>query len=358
MGLRRCRVAWSPALKDLSRYSRQVLFAPLGAEGQERLLAARAVLIGCGALGGALANTLVRAGVGHLRIVDRDVVEMHNLHRQMLFDEDDVRADLPKAEAAGRKLRRINSEVTVEPIVDDANHHNIAELTEGAALLLDATDNFETRFLINDLAVKTGRPWIYGACVGSTGMSMVILPHETPCLRCLFEEAPPPELNPTCDTVGILGPVVAMVASHQAMEAIKILAGRRDAVDRRLLTFDAWMGRMSHIRVGKAYAEGECACCKGGRYEYLEGRFAGRTVTLCGRNAVQVYPGRAMAIDFAVLADRLRPVARSEPRYNPLLLKVLIDDYELTVFGDGRALVKGTPKPEEARAVYARYIGA
>ncbi len=344
-------------MNEVSRYSRQVLFAPLGEEGQQNLLAARAVLIGCGALGSVLANCLVRAGVGYLRIIDRDLIETHNLHRQMLFDEDDVRANLPKAEAAARKLHRINSEVTVEPIVDDVNHQNITDLTADASLLLDATDNFETRFLINDLAVKTRRPWIYGACVGSTGMSMAIVPGETPCLRCLFDEAPPPELNPTCETAGILGPVVALVASHQAMEALKILAGRRDAVDHRLLTFDAWTGRFSHINVLKARTEGDCACCKVGRYEYLEGRFAGRTVTLCGRNAVQVYPGRPMTIDFTALADRLRPIARSEPRYNPLLLKVLIDDYEITVFGDGRALVKGTTQPEEARAVYTRYIG-
>ncbi len=174
--------------------------------------------------------------------------------------------------------------------------------------------NGESLRLAADLAVKTGRPWIYGACVGSTGMSLVVLPGQTPCLRCLFDEAPPPELNPTCETAGILGPVVAMVASHQAMEAIKILAGRDEVVDRRLLTFDAWTGRRSHVSVQKAYAEGECVCCKGGRYEYLEGKFAGRTVTLCGRNAVQVYPGRPVTVDFAALAERLRPIARAGHR--------------------------------------------
>ena len=345
-------------MDKLARYSRQILFAPLGEEGQRRLLESRVVLIGCGALGSVLAGTLVRAGVGLLRIVDRDLIELHNLHRQMLFDEDDVGSDLPKAEAARRKLQRINSEVAVEAVVDDANHGNIRELAEGMDLLLDATDNFETRFLINDLAVKTDRPWIYGACVGSTGMSMPILPHDTPCLRCLFDEAPPPELTPTCETAGILGPVATMVAAHQAMEAIKILTGRREAVDRRLLTFDAWTGRVSNLDVQKAYDEGDCACCKGGRYEYLEGKYAGRTVTLCGRNAVQVFPGRRVEFDLADLAGRLRPIARAQPRFNSLLLKVLIDDYELTVFPDGRAVIKGTSSPEQARAVYARYIGA
>ncbi|HSW46046.1 MAG TPA: ThiF family adenylyltransferase [Phycisphaerae bacterium] len=345
-------------MAESDRYLRQVLFEPLGAEGQERLLKSRAVLIGCGALGSVLANTLVRAGVGALRIIDRDLVEMHNLHRQMLFDEDDVRADLPKAEAARHKLARINSEVSVEAVVDDANHRNITELADGMDMILDATDNFETRFLINDLAVKTNRPWVYGACVGATGMSLVILPRQTPCLQCVFEEMPPPELNPTCETAGILGPVAAMVASRQAMEAIKILAGRLEAVDRRLWTFDVWTGRSRFVDVGKAYQSGECLCCGRGQFEYLQGRHAGRTITLCGRNAVQVFPGRRVEIDLAVLADRLRPACRVAPRFNPLLLKATIDDYELTVFSDGRAVVKGTDRPEEARSVYARYVGS
>ncbi|HPD29641.1 MAG TPA: ThiF family adenylyltransferase [Phycisphaerae bacterium] len=340
------------------RYCRQVLFAPFGPEGQRRLLASRVLLVGCGALGSTLANLIVRAGVGFLRIVDRDVVELDNLHRLVLFDEDDVREGLPKAEAARRKLARINSGVTVEAVVDDVSHTNIVELAAGADLILDATDNFETRFLINDLAVKTGRPWVYGACVGSTGLSMPIIPGETPCLRCVFEDPPPMEMSPTCDTAGILGPVVGMVANHQAMEAIKILSGHKEAVDRRLLSFDAWTGRSSRLDVRKAFEQGDCPCCKQGRFEYLEGAFASRTVRLCGRNAVQVYPSRAGAVDLPALAARLRPLARSEPKLNPLLLKVSVDDYEITVFADGRALIKGTNKPEEARAVYARYIGA
>lgn len=340
------------------RYCRQVLFAPLGPEGQRRLSGSRVLLVGCGALGSTLANLIVRAGVGFLRIADRDVVELDNLHRLVLLDEDDVREGLPKAEAARRKLARINSEVTVEAVVDDVNHRNIGELAEGADLLLDGTDNFETRFLINDLAVKTGRPWVYGACVGSTGLSMPILPGETPCLRCVFEDPPSLEMSPTCDTVGILGPVVGLVANHQAMEAIKILSGHREAVDRHLLSFDAWSGRLARLDVRKAYEQGDCPCCKGGRFEWLEGRVASRTVTLCGRNAVQVHPSRTGAIDLPALAARLRPVARSEPKFNPLLLKVLVDNYEITVFADGRALIRGTSKPEEARAVYARYIGA
>jgi molybdopterin-synthase adenylyltransferase len=300
----------------------------------------------------------VRAGVGLLRIIDRDLVELSNLQRQVLFDEDDVIADLPKAEAARRKLARINSEVTVEAVVDDANHENIEDLAEGADLLLDGTDNFETRFLINDLAVKTGRPWVYGACVGSRGMSLPILPGDGPCLRCVVDEPPPREMNPTCETAGILGPVVGMVASHQAMEAIKILAGCIEAVDRRMLVFDAWVNKTSHLDVRKAYSEGDCACCKGRQFDYLGGRLASRTVTLCGRNAVQVYPGHKSPVDFAALADKLRPIAKGEPRFNSLLFKVVVETYELTVFPDGRAMIKGVDRPEDARTVYARYIGA
>jgi len=344
-------------LMNMRRYSRQVLFAPLGEEGQRKLHDCRVLLVGCGALGSVLANTLVRAGLGFLRLADRDVVELDNLHRQVLFDEDDVKGSLPKAKAARRKLERINSVITVEAVVDDVNHANIGELADGMDLILDGTDNFETRFLINDLAVKTRRPWIYGACVGATGLSLPILPFETACLRCLFEEAPPPEMNATCETAGILGPVVSMVASHQAMEAIKILTGHLEVLDRRLLSFDAWTGRTARIDVRKAFEQGDCPCCKRGQFVYLEGKRGSRTVTLCGRNAVQVLPGHGMVVDLAALAARLKPVAKGEPRFNPLLLKVLVDCYELTVFADGRALIKGTNKAEEARTVYARYLG-
>jgi len=344
--------------RDLERYSRQMLFAPLGEEGQRRLLSSRVVLIGCGALGSTLAQLLVRAGVGLLRIIDRDLVELSNLQRQVLFDEDDVLADLPKAEAARRKLVKINGAVTVEAVVDDVNHENIEDYSEGADLLLDGTDNFETRFLINDLAVKTGRPWVYGACVGSRGMSLPILPGDGPCLRCVVDEPPPREMSPTCETAGILGPVVGMVASHQAMEAIKILTGRIEAVDRRLLVFDAWANQVSRLGVRRAYTDGDCACCKGREFAYLGGRLAGRTVTLCGRSAVQVYPAHRSAIDFAALAAKLRPIARGEPRFSSLLLKAVVDAYELTVFPDGRAMIRGVDRPEDARTVYARYIGS
>ncbi len=343
---------------QLARYSRQMLFEPIGEGGQRRLLASRVTLIGCGALGTVLANTLARAGVGFLRLVDRDFIEQNNLQRQVLFNEDDIAANLPKAEAARRKLVRINSGIEIEAVVTDVTHRNIEQLCDGADLLLDGTDNFETRFLINDLAVKSKRPWVYGACIGATGLSMPILPNETPCLRCIFEQAPPPEMNPTCDTAGVLGPVVNMVASHQALETMKILMGKFDAVNRRLLSFDAWSGRVSMLNVQKAYDQGDCPCCKRRQFEYLEGKFGSSATTLCGRNAVQVTPPPGARIDFAAIADKLKNVAHAEPKFNAFMLKAEVPPHELTVFADGRAIIKGTNKPDEARTIYAKYIGS
>lgn len=345
------------AAPDLERYSRQVLFGPIGELGQRRLLASRATLIGCGALGSNIANLLVRAGIGHLRIVDRDYLERSNLQRQVLFDEDDLAADLPKAEAARRKLARINPQVQVEAVVEDAAPWNVERLVAGADVILDGTDNFETRFLINDVAVRHRLPWIYGACVGSVGLSLTILPGETPCLRCVFEEAPPPEMNPTCETVGILATAAATVAARQVTEAMKILAGRREAVDRRLVQFDVWSGRTVYVNVGGT-ARADCPCCGRREFEYLSGQRSSRTAVLCGRNAVQVRPPAGTRTDLAGLADRLRPVSTEPPVYNEFLLRARIAPYEITVFADGRAIIHGTHRPEEARSIYARYIGS
>jgi molybdopterin-synthase adenylyltransferase len=343
---------------ELARYSRQILFPPVGEEGQRRLSASRVLLVGCGALGSNLANALVRAGVGFLRIVDRDYIELNNLQRQILFDEDDIAAGLPKAEAARRKLGRINSQVSVEAIVADANYRNIERFAEGCDLLLDGTDNFETRYLINDLAVATARPWIYGACVGATGLCLPILPGETPCLRCVFEHSPPPEMNPTCDTAGILGPVVSIVAAHQAMEAIKILTGHREAVDRRLLRFDAWTNRAVRLDVTAAKSA-DCPCCGRRQFDYLSGRLAGGTTVLCGRNAVQLTPSHTdvAPIDLGATADKLRAAGVTEIRVNTFMLKARINGLELTLFPDGRAIIAGTTQPEQAKAILARYVG-
>ena len=342
---------------DLARYSRQVLFSEIGEAGQRRLMASGVTLFGCGALGGAVANTLVRAGVGRIRICDRDYIERDNLQRQVLFDEDDITAALPKAEAAARKLRRINPEVTIEAAVVDVNHTNIERLSGDADLLLDGTDNFETRYLINDLAVKTGRPWIYGAVVGASGLCMPVLAGETPCLRCVFPEPPPPEMNPTCDTAGVVGPAVSLVAAAQAMEALKILAGRPDAVNRHLLSIDAWTGRYANLNVERAFAPGECICCGRRRFEYLDGTLGSSTTTLCGRDAVQINRTGGAPVDFAAVARRLEPLAGARTTHNQFMLRCAVSDYEITLFADGRAIIKGTDDPDVARTVYARYIG-
>lgn len=342
----------------LARYSRQMLFDRIGEGGQQKLRRARVVLIGCGALGTVLANTLVRAGVGHLRICDRDFVERDNLQRQVLFDEDDIAENRPKSLAAATRLARINRDVLVEPVVRDVNHTNIEKLTEGFELVLDGTDNFETRFLINDLCVKTDRPWIYGAVIGATGLCMTIIPHDTPCLRCVFEEAPPPEMNPTCDTAGVIGPAVNIVASLQSVEAMKLLTGRRDEINRHLVHIDVWTGRFLNMNVQGALVSGRCPCCQRHEFSYLAGELASLSETLCGRQAVQIQPGTARRVDFATLAAKLAPVASAPVTFNDYLLRASIEEWELTLFFDGRAIIKGTSNPEQARSLYARYLGA
>lgn len=346
--------------RRLARYSRQILYEGVGVEGQRRLQESRALLIGCGALGTVLADLLVRAGVGFLRICDRDYIEADNLQRQVLFDEQDIAANLPKAEAAAAKLRRINSQVTVDPHVVDVNYGNIESLAEGAHVLLDGTDNFETRYLINDLAIKTNRPWVYGAVIGTSGLCMTVVPGVTPCLRCVFEEPPPPEANPTCDTVGVLASAVHVVAALQALEAMKLLMRRADAVNRHLVSVDVWSGRMTNLNVQSSRRRGDCPCCTQGNFEYLAGRRGSTAITLCGRDAVQIHTkstSQAPA-DFAAVAARLSAVASAPVQYNRFMLRAAIDGYELTLFPDGRSIIKGTDDPEKARAVHAKYLGA
>ncbi|MCG3126965.1 MAG: hypothetical protein CHACPFDD_01820 [Phycisphaerae bacterium] len=341
----------------MERYSRQVLYPAIGEAGQRRLLESRTVLIGCGALGTVLANTLVRAGLGFLRIVDRDFVELNNLQRQVLFDERDVADGLPKAVAAERRLRAINSDVRVEGVVEDANPTNIERLCSDADLILDGTDNFETRFLINDVAVKSGRPWLYGACVAGEGLAMPIIPGQTPCLRCIWEEAPPPGMSPTCDTAGVLGPVVNLVASFQALYALQILTGQSEALNRELLMIDAWGCRVRGVDMQSARDAADCPCCKHGRFEFLAGGRASATTTLCGRDAVQILPVESgRAIDLEAVARRLGESAGA--RLNRFMLRFSADGFELTLFPDGRAIVKGTQDAAAARTVYARYVGS
>jgi len=334
------------------KYSRQILFAPIGEAGQQRLLESSAVLVGCGALGTTVANLLVRAGLGRLRIVDRDFVEPSNLQRQPLFDEADARDALPKAIAAERKLRAINSSVTVEGIVADLTPENAKELLGGFPLILDGTDNFETRFLVNDAAVKLGVPWIYAAAVASYGVTMTVLPGESACLACLLDERAGHGAEETCDTVGVLNAAVGVIASIEAAEAIKLLTGNAAALHRRLVSYDVWTGQFQAIR---ASSNPDCRACGRREFRYLDGE-AQPHVTMCGRESVQIHE-RGRKLDLATLSQRLTATA-TDVRQNDFLLRFRVAPHEITVFADGRAIIKGTRDPAVARSLYARYIGA
>jgi adenylyltransferase/sulfurtransferase len=340
---------------SLERYSRQMRFYGIGEDGQRRLRDARVTLCGCGALGTVLANALVRAGIGHLRLVDRDFIELSNLQRQVLFDEHDVADNLPKAEAAARKLAAINSAVHVEPVVTDIDRTNIVELVADADLILDGTDNFEIRYLINDVAVQRNKPWVYGGCLGSHGQTMTILPGQTPCLRCVFEAAPAPGETGTCETAGVLGPVVNVIASYQATEALKILAGRLDHINRDLLYFDLWENTFRAIKIARLREAVDCPCCKRRRFEWLEGAYGSQTTSLCGRNAVQVSQRSSSRLNFDDLARELEQLGSVS--YNRFLLRFTAEGHEFAVFPDGRAIIKGTSDVDRARTLYARYIG-
>ena len=341
--------------KQLEKYSRQILFAAIGEEGQERLLGSRAVLVGCGALGTVAANLLVRAGVGRLRIIDRDFVESSNLQRQTLFDESDARDALPKAVAAERHLRAINSDVAVESVVADLNSQNAVELLSGFPLLLDGTDNFETRLLINDAAISLGVPWIYAAAVASYGVTLTIRPGATPCLACLLGSEKNSNgfgLEETCDTAGILSSAASVIASIEAAEATKLLAGKPEALHGRLIACDVWTGKFQSIRVAR---NPECRACVRREFIYLEGEAQPR-VTMCGRDSVQIHERRRL-LDLAGLARRLERTT-ADLRQNEFLLRFRVAPYEMTVFPDGRAVIKGTRDPAVARSLYSRYIGA
>jgi adenylyltransferase/sulfurtransferase len=339
------------------RYHRQMLCPQIGEAGQRRLADSAVTLIGCGALGTVIADSLVRAGVGRLRIVDRDFVELNNLQRQVLFDEGDVEAGVPKAVAAAEKLSRVNSTVQIEPIVADAHGGNILPWAQDAALIMDGTDNFETRFLINDVSVKLQIPWVYGACIATGGMMMPILPGQTACLRCVWSEPPPPGSSPTCDTAGILGTTVHFVATLQVNEALKILTGRLDDVTRHLVQIDAWRPAMEHFEIGAARTP-DCPCCGQRRFEYLDRPAGDRQATLCGRNAVQIGGGDGAMADLSAVAARVAPVAKRPLLQSRYLLRFTVDHYAITLFRDGRAIIQGTQDITEARSAYARYIGS
>lgn len=334
-----------------SRYSRQNRFAPLGQDGQQRVGASTVAIVGLGALGSVHADLLARAGVGKLRLIDRDFVELSNLQRQTLYEESDAAEALPKAIAAARRLKRVNSQIQIEPVVGDLSPRSIEETLEAVDLILDGTDNFETRYLINDFAVREGIAWIYGAAVASYGLKLAVIPGTTACFRCVYPESPR-GAQPTCETEGVLGPVTAAIAALQAGDALKILAGHKDSVIARMTTVDVWTGQIR--QTAPPARDPDCPCCVRREFPSLEGKHRA-PISLCGRNAVQIHE-RSRPVDLGELATRLTGLA--EVRVNEFALRAALDPYELTVFPDGRAIIKGTTDTGVARSVYARYIGA
>ena len=335
------------------RYSRQILFRGIGAQGQAKVAAARVAIVGCGATGSALAGLLARAGVGTLRIIDRDYVEPSNLQRQSLFDEKDAAESLPKAIAAARKIAAFNSQIVVEPKADDLVPGNIQALLEGMDLILDGTDNFETRYLINDYAVDRAIPWIYSAAVGSYAVTLNVVPGQTACLGCIFPDSPHGMVE-TCETSGILNSAVNLVASIAATEALKFIVGGSSSPQLRktLLSFDLWTNE--HAEISAAKPRSGCRACDERDFIHLAGE--GRPhITLCGRNSVQIHE-RQRPIDFAELDQRLQP--HGTVRHNDFVLKFWHDPYEMTLFPDGRAIIKGTTDTAVARSLYARYVGS
>ncbi len=338
-------------ITDAERYSRQVLFPGIGAAGQAKLLAAKVVIVGCGATGSAAASLLARAGVGTIRIIDRDYVEPSNLQRQSLFDEADAAQSLPKAIAAARKIALFNSHIVIEPVIADLVPANVAEQLGKCDLILDATDNFETRYLINDFAVQHRIPWIYTAAVGAYGLSMNIIPGETACLGCIFPSAPAGAVE-TCDTAGILNSAVNLFASIAATEALKFLVGAQDKVRRTLLSYDLWNNQRSEMNV--SHPRPDCATCQRHEFPYLAGE--GRPpITLCGRNSVQIHE-RHRPLVFGELSAKLK--SHGKVMHNDFVLKFWPDSYEMTLFPDGRAIIQGTTDTAIARSLYARYIGS
>lgn len=335
-------------LRERERYSRQILFSPIGETGQQRLIDAHAVVVGCGALGSFHVAALARAGVGHITIIDRDYVEASNLQRQLLFEEADAEQALPKAEAARRAVARINSSIRVDAHVTDLAPRNIEELLEDADIVLDGTDNFETRYLVNDFCIREGIPWVYGAAVGSYGLTMPVIPGKTSCLRCIYPE-PPSGTQPTCETEGVLGAITATIAALQVGDAIRILV--TGEVTARITTVDVWKGQMRQI--DQPPADPECPTCGRRSFEYLSGRRSA-PISLCGRNAVQIHE-KLSGVSLEQLAERLKLIA--PVRVNEFALRFFPSPFEMTIFKDGRAIVKGTTDVGVARSLYAKYVG-
>ena len=334
------------------RYSRQILFSAIGEAGQKRIKAAKVVLVGCGALGTVSSEMLTRAGIGKLTLIDRDFVEESNLQRQSLFTEKDAQQGLPKAAVAERELRAINSDVEVEGVIEDVTWQNIDRLCRDSDLIVDGTDNFETRFLMNDFAVKEKVSWIYGACVGSYGVAFAFQANRSPCLQCLFEQPTDVGTTETCDTAGILAPIVHVIAAFQVAQSLKILVG--ESPPQEILQIDVWTGTWQTISAEKARNQ-QCRCCGKHQFHFLEGQENKKLTRLCGRNAVQISPPRPTRSDFQKISKRLDKSAQID--LNEYLLRIRVDGYEIALFADGRSIIRGTDDFTEGRAIYAKYIG-
>ncbi|MGI8848731.1 MAG: ThiF family adenylyltransferase [Pyrinomonadaceae bacterium] len=336
-----------------NRYSRQTLFPEIGEDGQKKLSSSTVLLIGCGALGASHAETLARAGVGSLKIVDRDFVEFSNLQRQSLFSENDAEERLPKAVAAKNRLLEVNSEIEVEATVADVNHSNVEDLIKDCNIVLDGTDNFQTRYLINDACVKQNKTWIYGAAVSSYGVTMTIIPQVTPCLRCIFEEIPGVGSSPTCDTAGVIQSIISIVSAVQTTEVLKILVGKTESLHQSLMQFDVWQNDWRKIKLGAPNVD--CKTCGQKNFEFLEAENVEFAAVLCGRDAVQISPLTATDLDLQALAQKLKTLG--EVKQNEYLVRLKYDVFELTVFRDARAIIRGTDDVSAARSIYARLIG-
>jgi adenylyltransferase/sulfurtransferase len=335
----------------IERYSRQILF--LGSEGQQKLMNSVVLVIGCGALGTAQAEMLARAGVGHLKLIDRDFVELSNLQRQILYDEQDAKEKLPKVIAAKRKLEKINSKIVIESIIADLNNSNVERFIADVDLVIDGTDNFQTRYLINDACVKHEKAWIYGAAVSAYGASMTVIPNQTPCLRCIFSQMPDAGSAPTCDTVGVIQPIISAIASIQVAEALKILTSNFDKLHRSLIQVDLWQNEWRKIKL--ASPDKDCLCCQKRKFEFLEAETRDFSTVLCGRNAVQIAPLKTSEIDLRSLAGKLEKLGQI--KQNEYLLRFKINEIEITIFRDARAIISGTEDITLARSIYSRFVG-
>lgn len=335
----------------MERYSKQILFSDIGIEGQNKLRNSKIIIIGCGALGTVISNNLARAGVGYMKIVDRDYIELSNLQRQLLFDEEDINENLPKAIAAKRKLERINSDIVIDTEVVDVNSRNIEKLCSGMDIILDATDNFSTRYLINDIAVKLNIPWIYGGVIGSMGMLASIIPEVTPCFRCFMPKPPASGSVDTCDTVGVLNGITNIVASFQSNEALKILTDNEKSLIDGLLYIDIWNSDFEYIKPSR---KKDCKACGNKDFEFLK-RTEEEAISLCGKNSVQINPfSREISVDNII--NKLESMD-IEAKKNSFFLKFEIEDIKFTLFYDGRAILKGVTDLNKARTLYSKYIG-